>query len=87
MLTGQGGDDTFLVTSAGGHDTIVGGAGVDTIRLDAGGAEWKVDLQKGSVTGAGDGFMELSKNARGSITFGDGSTVDFKGIERIEWGP
>jgi hypothetical protein len=47
---------------------------------------WSLDLAKGSVTESGDGFFELSKNARGTITFGDGSTVGFTGIERITWG-
>ncbi len=32
-----------------------------------------------------EGFLDLGTDTSGTITLSDGSTIDFEGIERIEW--
>ena len=102
VLNGQDGSDAFLVAALQGSDTIDGGAGAswtDTILLDDMGAGysvlgdtvdgdgWTMVLDSGhSILSQDTATLELSDDAAGTITFDDGGTVDFSGIERIGWG-
>ena len=96
-LSGGDGSDTFVVTALEGADTIDGGAGwTDIIDLmgfsgsvtvtgtTIDGEGWTVLLDDGhSVTGQTLDSLELSPDASGVITFDEGGTIDFTGIDRI----
>ncbi len=100
-LDGGDGSDTFQVAVMEGHDTVVGGndgGWTDVIDLQGmgsgalvsddtvDGAGWTMILDSGStVTGQSGDILDLSTDAAGVITFDDGGTVDFAGIERITW--
>jgi hypothetical protein len=49
------------------------------------GAGWTLSLANGSVTSQGEGFLELSADAEGTLLLADGSELNFQQIERIEW--
>ena len=99
-LDGGGGSDTYVV-EPGQDWTMISDGGLawtDTILLEgvSGGAQvsgetitgtgWTMILDSGSsVTAQGDGMLDLSDDASGILTFDDGSTVDFIGIDRIAW--
>ncbi|MEM7541476.1 MAG: cadherin domain-containing protein, partial [Pseudomonadota bacterium] len=91
---GEAGDDTFIFREGdGASNSFDGGAGggwTDVIQLqNATGGDptdgWTYQIDSGSITASGDGFVNLSSDASGSITLADGSEVDFLNIERIEW--
>ncbi len=100
-LHGGAGSDLFHIEAAQGADTISGGEGggwADVIQLDGfGGAAtisgqtisgdgWTAVLDAGhSATGTTGEAVDLSDDAAGIITFDDGGTVDFTGVERITW--
>ena len=42
-------------------------------------------MLSGSVTGQGEGFIDLSNGADGRIVFADGSQLDFQDVERLTW--
>ena len=94
-LYGENGSDVFnfVYLSDSGSDTLVGGTGggwIDVIDIDgvstaAGGGEWSYTLTSGSVTGTSSGEVSLSADAAGQVTFGDGTTLTFSGMERISY--
>jgi len=81
MMYGEGGDDTFLVGSSdeGAGDVIVGGNGPDET----------TDLDTLDLRGAGDVVIDESADendagaTKGTVTFEDGETLAFEGIERM----
>ncbi len=93
VATGGQGDDMFIFGLGGGNDSFDGGNGswTDTVRLtDADGGsvssdDWNLVLDQGSVEVDADSYVQLSNDAAGTITFTDGSTLTFEGVERIEW--
>ncbi|WP_417820356.1 cadherin-like domain-containing protein [Terasakiella sp.] len=95
MIGGEG-DDLFYFGEGSGDDVIHGGDSgaegwMDTVYLEnedgsaAAEHEWSLDLENGSVEEQADGYIELSDDASGTITFSDGSELTFEGIERFEW--
>ncbi len=89
-LDGGTGNDIFTFGAGSGHDTVQGGEGwLDTVQLvgvDSGpGDTWSLALDQGSIEEQADGYVALSQDASGTLTLEDGSSVDFDGIERIEW--
>jgi Ca2+-binding RTX toxin-like protein len=81
QLFGGAGDDLFVYRAGDGHDHVHGGWGRDVLRLEG---DWALDLDRGAVVGQEGGQVQLSCGAAGTITFGDGSTLRFDGLERIE---
>ncbi len=95
-LRGGAGNDLFLIGADGGHDTVEGGEGFDTVMLgDAAGPPvsgpppsggWTVVLDDAAVTWTeGENTLDFSEPASGRIVFGDGAQIDFSQIERITW--
>jgi len=82
VMFGERGDDTFVVGSAaeGAGDVIDGGNGPDQT----------TDLDTLDLRGAGAVTIDDAADANdvgataGTVTFADGSTLDFEGIETIE---
>ena len=82
-----GGPYVDAVTGDGG-----GGAGswIDAISLSGvsggpGGGDWTLNFSAGGIASSGSGQVDLTADAQGSITFADGSTMTFNGIERITY--
>ena len=81
QMFGEGGDDTFIVSSAadGAGDVISGGNGPDE----------NTDNDVLDLTGAGPVTINATADANdagaqsGTVTFEDGSTLTFEGIETI----
>jgi Ca2+-binding RTX toxin-like protein len=90
-LVGGAGSDWFMVAVGEGTDSISGGtAGGWTDVIDLGGVtgaegDWTLMLTSGSVTATSSNAYVLSADAAGTITFDNGGSVSFLGIERIEW--
>ncbi|WP_419797048.1 MAG: cadherin-like domain-containing protein [Terasakiella sp.] len=95
MIGGEG-DDLFYFGEGSGDDVVHGGDSgaegwMDTVYLEnedgssVAEHEWSLDLENGSVEEQADGYIELSDDASGTITFSDGSELTFEGIERFEW--
>ncbi|VAX04078.1 Alkaline phosphatase [hydrothermal vent metagenome] len=92
MFGGEG-SDIFVFEANEGNDTVDGGAGwTDVIQLNDVGADsqqgWTLTLDDGSMIASTDedaNEMLLSDDASGTISFDDGSTVEFDGIEKIVW--
>ncbi len=98
-LFGGEGSDVFVMSSKDGSDQISGGDGwTDLIELQGvsgpvvvsgrsiEGTGWTAQLDEGhGVTGQSDGRLELSDDTSGVITFDDGATANFAGIEGIHW--
>ena len=96
-MKGGDGNDVFVATALQGSDTINGGEGwLDTIELagftgdvtvsgnTVAGEGWTMLLDEGhSVTAQTLDSIELTADASGVITFDDGGTIDFTGVERI----
>ena len=81
---GGSGDDVFVYHAGDGDDVFHGGAGSDVIRLEAVADGWTVHLRRGEVLSDEAGRLALSAGAVGFITFADGSTLRFTGVETIE---
>ena len=93
-LYGGEGSDLFNIDPTSGADDIYGGAGggwTDTISVDGTMAladgDWTISVDGGSDTTVttADGFLDLGADQSGTITFDNGTQVDFSEIERIEW--
>ncbi|MEP6355983.1 MAG: cadherin domain-containing protein, partial [Hyphomicrobiales bacterium] len=92
-LNGGSGDDLFTFNAGDGNDTISGGAGggwVDTIELGSApnstaGDSWTLALTEGSIESQTDNSFTLSDDSAGTITFDDGSSIDFLEIEQIQF--
>lgn len=81
-MFGGKGDDLFVRQAGDGSDYVNGGRGHDVLRLDS--DDWALDLDRGAVVASDEGGIQLSCGAAGTITFGDGSTLRFTRLERIE---
>ncbi|MEM8540490.1 MAG: hypothetical protein AAGF25_05995, partial [Pseudomonadota bacterium] len=92
-MSGGEGDDMFIYQSGDGNDVVYGGGGdswVDTLELkgfDSGSMEsdWTIQLDNGAIESQEGDQLVLSDDASGSITFNDGSSIDFFEIEQIQW--
>ena len=78
------GDDLFLYHPGDGNDVFNGGPGTDVIRLDSVADGWTLHLTRGEILTHDADRLSLSAGAVGFITFADGSTLRFTGVERIE---
>jgi Ca2+-binding RTX toxin-like protein len=81
---GGSGDDVFVYHTGDGDDVFHGGAGTDVIRLESVADGWTVNLRRGDILSDEAGRLTLSAGAVGFITFADGSTLRFTGVETIE---
>ena len=81
---GSSGDDVFVYHGGDGDAVCNGGAGADAIRLLSVEDGWTLHLRRGEVLSEDGGHLSLSSSAVGFITFGDGSTLRFSGVEWIE---
>ncbi|NVK18792.1 MAG: cadherin-like domain-containing protein, partial [Methylocystaceae bacterium] len=93
-MIGGDGDDLFYFGEGSGDDVVDGGDGagwMDTVYLqnedgtEVNEDDWTIELESGSIEEQADGYIELSEDAEGTITFSDGSELDFDGIDRFEW--
>jgi Ca2+-binding RTX toxin-like protein len=98
-LVGDSGNDTFSYAALGGADTINGGSGwTDVIELAGFGGN--VTIEDSTVEGYGWTLvfdqdytataetlnsLDLGSDASGVITFDDGGTIDFTGIDKINF--
>jgi len=89
---GEKGADTFLLLEASGQNIFRGGSGVWTDVIDIQGANgadpgsgWTFILTDGSVISQSDGVATLSKEASGTISLNDGTTLTFDGVEELNW--
>jgi Ca2+-binding RTX toxin-like protein len=84
--TAHGGadDDVFVYHRGDGDDLFYGGGGSDLIRLESVAEGWTVQLRRGEVLSDEAGRLTLSAGSVGFITFADGSTLRFVGVEAIE---
>ncbi len=89
-VDGGSGNDVFVFRMGDGHDTVSGGSGDDTIMLvgaDGGSpdpSDWSLNLTSGSASWSMDN-VSLSADAAGTITFTDGSSMTFDGVETIDF--
>ncbi len=93
VLNGGDGSDVFVYAQGDGSDVINGGVGggwTDAIEIEGGisslgnfGTDWTVELTEGSVTAQDSDSITFSDDAAGSITFSDGTTVEFENLEQI----
>ena len=92
-LIGGLGDEMFVYASGHGSDSVNGGTGswIDTISLDQSGGplqlgtDWTVNLTQGTIVSQTANQLTFSADADGSISFTDGSHVDFVDVERVQW--
>jgi trimeric autotransporter adhesin len=93
-LLGGDGNDLFIYMRGHGSDTMSGGAGAswsDTIQLSQAngaldfGTDWTVSFTSGGVAHQNGHDLQLTQDSAGTITFTDGSTVHFSGMEHIKW--
>ncbi|MEO1291873.1 MAG: cadherin domain-containing protein, partial [Pseudomonadota bacterium] len=100
-LIGGDGSDTFFYALGDGQDIVTGGTStswVDAITLSGvsggvqtdaktyDGAGWTLVLDDAHAFDSVDAnALELSDDASGTITFDDGGSIDFTGIDRVSW--
>ncbi|MGH1538307.1 MAG: hypothetical protein ACRBDX_09730, partial [Gammaproteobacteria bacterium] len=93
---GGAGDDVYVFEALGDTDSFSGGNGggwTDVVSLDVDISSMPNPADPWTVTVGGNevsydvalGYLDLGPDASGSITFDDGSTVNFDGVEGIEW--
>ncbi len=89
--SGDAGNDLFIFGHGNGTDHFSGGSGwADVIQLDGitvGPDEgvWTLDVGGGTNWAETDSGLEFDESASGSIELGDGSTLTFEDIDRIDW--
>jgi hypothetical protein len=88
-LLGGADNDLFLI----GRDTdagtqVFGGSGTDTIAIQGDDVSWTVTLDGSdeALEPNDEGYLDLASESSGTITFDDGTTVTFEGIEKITGG-
>ncbi len=90
-LYGEDGHDLFLVTQGEGNDVIEGGGGswTDTIEIqplaDGSALNWTIDLDPGATVTSSGANVLTGTDLSGTITFDDGTEIDFREIEQIQW--
>ncbi|MEQ8230729.1 MAG: hypothetical protein RKL32_03370 [Gammaproteobacteria bacterium] len=92
ILRGGEGDDLFVFAAGDGHDQVDGGAGwADVLQLSGdpgndGELPWSIEINGEDVAiELADKALDIDAGASGLVTFEDGSSIAFEGIERIEW--
>ncbi len=96
--TGDGGDDIFVLSEGDGTgNSFAGGSGgawtdaIEVTGADGSGSPdgaWTIVLDDGQTweIDSDAGSLDLGDDMSGTITLGDGTSVDFSELERIEWG-
>ncbi len=88
---GDEGNDSYFFNTFDGQDTFHGGEGwTDTINLSEVGADsdasWTITVDGEQVTPVnGESFIDFGEDTTGVVTMVDGSTLDFDGVESIQW--
>ncbi len=96
VAVGGAGDDIFIFEALGDSDSFSGGNGggwTDVVNLDVDISSmpdpsdpWTITVNGSEVNyDVAAGFVDLGSDVTGTITFDDGSEVNFDGLERIEW--
>jgi Ca2+-binding RTX toxin-like protein len=94
ILDGGAGNDLFIYVNGHGSDIMSGGTGgdwTDTLSLSQEfgalqlGTDWTVSFTSGGIANQTADHMTLTADAGGTLTFSDGSTIDFSGMEHIKW--
>lgn len=95
---GDGGDDIFILSEGDGTgNSFAGGSGggwtdaIEVTGTDGSGAPdgaWTIVLDDGQTweIDSDAGSLDLGDDMSGTITLGDGTSIDFSELERIEWG-
>ena len=90
MAYGGDGNDMFVFGAGDGSDSFDGGGGAwtDVIKLSGLSGQpayvsWTLAIA--TVDSSGSDYLDLSADSSGTITFDDGSELDFVGVDRIEW--
>ncbi len=96
--TGGGGDDIFVLSEGDGTgNSFAGGFGgtwtdaIEVTGADGSGSPegaWTIVLDDGQTweIDSDAGSLDLGDDMSGTITLGDGTSIDFSELERIEWG-
>jgi hypothetical protein len=93
---GGSGDDVYVFEALGDTDSFSGGAGggwTDVVSLNVDISAMPNPSDPWTITVGGNeisydvaiGYLDLGADVAGSITFDDGSTLNFDGVEGIEW--
>ncbi len=96
VAVGGAGDDVYIFEALGDSDSFSGGNGggwTDAISLDVDISSLPDPSDPWTITVSGSevsydvalGYLDLGADASGSITFDDGSEINFDGIEQINW--
>lgn len=90
LMRGQAGDDLFVFGAGSGDDMVSGGEGwTDVLKIDHPAGEeipWSIEVEGELVDyDAAAHALELDPDSAGTVTFEDGSSISFEGIERVEW--
>jgi Ca2+-binding RTX toxin-like protein len=86
---GGGGNDLYVFEVGGGNDTFHGGSGTDQMVImgpngvvtDT--SEFSITMTSGSYSSQ-SGYLQFSSGATGTITFADGSSLTFDGVEKLQ---
>jgi VCBS repeat-containing protein len=92
-LDGGKGADIFLIEANSGNDRIEGGDGAwtDVIDISAAvgnGQDWTIAIENGASfegSNLSGNLLDLGENVSGTISFEDGSKIDFTDIEHVVW--
>ncbi|GER03292.1 hypothetical protein JCM17846_09740 [Iodidimonas nitroreducens] len=92
-LDGGEGADIFLIEANAGRDRIDGGDGAwtDVIDISAAvgnGQDWTIAIENGASfegSNLSGNLLDLGENVSGTISFEDGSKIDFTDIEHVVW--
>ena len=92
QLFGGDGRDVFSLASTGGTSTAYGGTDGSDDRISLVDIEqgpdvgnWSYELTHGAITEEGAGYIRFDRDTDGFIVLPDGTRMEFKEIERIEW--
>jgi len=69
------------------HDLFINGHRLKRLErgIKKGADSFTIELTKGSIESQADDYIKFSEDSSGTITMDDGSTLQFDGINRIDW--
>lgn len=82
LLYAEAGNDTVIARPGGGMNIANGGAGADTLLIEAKTDEYRIVFTNGGFDPNGDG-TQLQPGSKGIVYFTDGGYVGFSEFERI----